>query len=59
MNSILGGDVRFVTKGEIILMDYNHVAMELNEVVNIRNKMPKRGGETYISEQRIIYHTVQ
>ena len=58
MNSILGGHTRFLAKGGKILMNYNHVTMELNEVVDILDKMPKLGGRTYIAEQRIIYHTV-
>jgi len=59
MNSILGGDIRFVAKGGNILMDQNHLPMQLNEVVNIRNKIPKLGEKTYIADQIIIYHIVQ
>ena len=59
MNSNLGGGTRLLAEGRNILIDYNHVAMELYKVVNIRNKIPKLGGKTYIAEQRIIYHIVQ
>ena len=59
MNSILGGDIRFLVEGGKILMDYNHVAMELNGVVNIWNEKPKLGGKIYIAKQIIIYHMVQ
>ena len=41
-------------------MDYNHVAMELDEVVNIWNKLPKLGGENIYcrAENYIPYCTV-